>query len=87
MGLRGCGAFFSCAEFGSYFFVAVLGLLIMAACCQAWALGGTGFSSCGSRALGADSVVVVLGLTLLKACGFLMAEGIEPAALHWQADS
>ena len=32
-------------------FVAVLGLLITVSCCRAWALGGTGFSSCGSGAL------------------------------------
>ena len=47
-----------------------------------------GFSSCGSRALGAQaSVVVVHGLSCSAACEIFPDQGSNPCPLHWQVDS
>ena len=45
-------------------------------CCEAWALGHVGFSSCGS-----GSVVVVHGLGCPIACGIFMDQGLNPCLL------
>ena len=63
-------------------------------CCRAWALGHTGFSSCGTWASvvwlagsSAGSVVVAHRLSCSAACGIFPDQGLNPWPLHWQADS
>ena len=56
-------------------------------CCQAWALGCVGFSSCGSRVLRLGLVVVVNGPSCSAACGVFPYQGSNLCLLHWQADS
>ena len=51
-------------------------------CCGSWALGAV-FSSCGMWA----SVVVALGLRCSAACGIFPDQGSNPCPLHRQADS
>ena len=59
--------------------------------CGAWASGCVGSIFCGTLALllrHVSSVVVAPGLSWPSACGIVVPwPGIEPASLHWKADS
>ena len=44
-----------------------------------------GFSSCGSWAKSAGSIVVAHGPSCSVACGIFLDQGSNPCPLHWQA--
>ena len=75
---------------GGYCLTVVHGLFI-AWLLLLWNTGSrcVGFDGCGSGTPELKgSVVVVRGLTCLKACGIFPDQGLgSPCALHWQADS
>ena len=56
-------------------------------CCRAWALGCSGFSTCGSGLCSRGSIVVAYRLSCFTACGSLPNQGSNPRLLHWQANS
>ena len=56
--------------------------------CAGFSSCGSGLSSYGSQALGAQaSVVVAHGLSCSVACGIFPDQESNPRPLHWQADS
>ena len=98
LGLHCCSpAFSSCSKQGQLFIV-VFGLLIVGASvfgeCP-WALGHTGFSSCGTWAqymwfpgsTAKGSAVVSNGLCCAVACRVFLDQGLNPCPQHWQVDS
>ena len=70
--LSSCGTHVSCC--GGFFY------------CRAWALGCTGFSSCGTYKLSSCGAQHTR-LSCSTACEIFPGQGLNLCLLHWQADS
>ena len=76
VGSRGY-SLFQCADFSLGGF----------SCCRTWALGHTGFSSWGTRALEHRLSNCAHGLSCSTTCVIFPDQGSNLCLLHWQADS